>query len=96
MGPLLAAVLALTDAGAPPPLPACVQVTTASRYVPFGFNHIVTLTNGCSRAATCTVATDVNPATQTVEVPAAATIEVTTFMGSPSSVFTARVGCRLR
>jgi hypothetical protein len=83
------------DAGAPA-LPACVSVKTDSRYVPYGYNHIVVLTNGCARAASCTVSTDVNPEARQVSVPAGQTIELTTFMGSPSATFTAKVGCTLR
>ena len=83
------------DAGAPA-LPACVNVTTASRYVPYGYNHIVTITNGCTRIASCTVATDVNPEVQSVEVAPSASAEVMTFMGAASSTFAARVSCRLK
>jgi hypothetical protein len=77
-------------------LPACIQVTTAARYVPYGYNHVVVLTNGCSRGATCSVATDVNPQEQSVDVAERSTVEVLTFMGSPSQTFTAKVSCRLR
>lgn len=85
------------DGGAPPPaIPACVSVKTDSRYVPYGYNHIVTLTNGCARDATCTVSTDVNPEQRSVDVPSREAREVTTFMGSPSSTFTAKVSCKLK
>lgn len=86
------------DAGAPAPasLPACVAVKTESRYVPYGYNHIVYVTNGCTKAATCSVATDVNPTPQTVEVASGKGAEVLTFSGSPASQFTARVSCKLR
>jgi hypothetical protein len=82
------------DAGAPA-LPACMQVTSEARYVPYGYNHIVVLKNGCSHEATCSVSTDVNPEPQTVDVKAGATAEVVTFMGSPSQKFAARVSCKL-
>jgi hypothetical protein len=85
-----------TDAGTSSALPACMQVTTDSRWVPYGYNHVVILKNGCSRAATCSVATDVNPERQKVDVAANTSVEVTTFMGSPSSTFNARVSCRLK
>jgi hypothetical protein len=87
------------DAGAPPatpPLPACVQVATQSRYVPFGYNHIVVLTNGCSQVASCSVATDVNPTAQSVNVAPNVTTEVLTFMAAPGTTFTARVSCRMQ
>jgi hypothetical protein len=84
-----------SDAGAPF-VPACIQVATSSRWVPYGYNHIVALTNGCSQAATCSVSTDVNPTVQSVTVPKGATVEVMTFLGANSSTFIARVDCRLR
>lgn len=95
LGALLLA-LAGGDAGAAPALPACIAVTTEARYVPFGYNHIVVLRNGCSKPAMCTVATDVAPQPQTVEVPASSTVEVLTFMSSPAQTFVARVTCKLR
>ena len=88
-------VLAASDVGAPS-MPACVQVTTDSRYVPYGYNHVVVLRNGCSKPATCSVATDVAPQPQAVEVPKGATVEVTTFMGSPQQGFVAKVSCKMR
>ena len=83
------------DAGAPA-LPACIQVTTDARYVPFGYNHVVVLKSGCSKAATCSVATDVNPQVIPAEVAPGTTVEVLTFAGSPAQVFRARVTCKLR
>jgi hypothetical protein len=71
-------------------------VRTASRYVPYGYNHVVILESGCARAATCAVSTDVNPTPATAEVPAGSTVEVTTFMGAAASSFTAKVSCRIR
>lgn len=85
-----------TDAGAPQALPACMQVTTDARWVPYGYQHVVILKNGCSRPATCSVATDVNPERQSVTVAASGSVEVITFTGSPSSTFQARVSCNLR
>ena len=87
-----------SDAGADaaPPVPACIAVSTDSRYVPWGYNHVVILRNGCSKNATCTVSTDVNPQAQVVDVASGAGVEVVTFMGSPSYTFVARVNCRLK
>lgn len=84
------------DAGPPPAVPSCVAISTASIYVPYGYNHVVTLANGCTRTADCDVSTDVNPEPQKVAVAAGTRAEVTTFMGSASQTFTARVACRLR
>ena len=91
----LVVVLAAPDAGAAS-MPACIHVTTDSRYVPYGYNHVVIVRNGCSKPATCSVATDVVPQPQAVEVPARATVEVTTFMGSPQQGFVAKVSCKTR
>lgn len=88
-------VLAAADAGAAS-MPACIHVTTDSRYVPYGYNHVVIVRNGCSKPASCSVATDVAPQPQAVEVPASATVEVTTFMGSPQQGFVAKVSCKTR
>jgi hypothetical protein len=97
----LTAVLATTDvaaqdAGAPAALPACIQVSTDSRYVPYGYNHVVILKSGCSKAATCNVSTDVSPQAAAAEVAAGTTVEVLTFAGSPAQTFRARVTCKLR
>lgn len=83
------------DAGAPA-MPACVRFRADSRYVPYGYNHVVIIENGCSRPAACVVATDVAPQPQNVEVPAGTTAEVTTFMGSPQQTFIPRVRCTVR
>lgn len=88
--------IALADAGAPTGLPACIQVKTESRYVPYGYNHLVTLTSGCSRPAACSVATDVSPEPRAVEVAPNTSVQVTTFMGAAASQFTAKVSCQLR
>jgi hypothetical protein len=89
---------AQNDAGASgsAALPACISVGTEARYVPYGYNHVVLLKNGCSKAATCSVATDVNPQATSVEVAASASVEVLTFTASPAQVFHARVTCKLR
>ena len=83
------------DAGSGP-LPACVQVTANARYVPYGYNHIVSVKNGCSKIATCAVRTDVNPQAISVEVAPGVTSEVVTFVASPSQTFTPHVTCTLK
>ena len=78
---------------------AVIGVGTDARYVPYGYNHVVVLRNGCSRAATCNVSTDVNPKSTPairVDVAAGTTVEVLTFTASPAQVFTAHVTCKLR
>lgn len=93
---VLAALVMLIAQATPSALPACVQVKTEARYVPYGYNHIVTLKSGCTRPASCTVATDVNPTSQTVDLPPNSSVDVTTFIGSAASTFTAKVSCKLR
>lgn len=87
-----------TDGGAAAPsgLPACIQVGTEARYVPYGYNHLVTITSGCKRPSTCTVSTDVSPEPRSVDVPANGRVVVTTFLGAAASTFSARVSCALR
>ena len=85
------------DGGAPPPaIPACVSVKSDSRYVPYGYNHVVTIANGCARETRCLVSTDVNPEQRAVDVPSNESREVVTFMGSPSATFVAKVSCKLK
>ena len=83
-------------AGPKAALPACIAVSTESRYVPYGYNHVVILRSGCSKSAACVVSTDVNPEPVKAEVAAGTTVEVLTFLASPSQTFTARVTCDLR
>lgn len=94
---LAAATSSAADAGAPPPspIPACIAIKTESRYVPYGYNHVVIATSGCTKAASCTVTTDVNPEPVAFQVPAGKTVEVLTFTASPSQTFTAKVACKL-
>lgn len=92
---IAAASASAADAGAPAALPACVQVTSQSIYVPYGYNHIVTVKNGCTRVAKCSVSTDVNPEVQSIDVAANTSKDVLTFMAAASSTFVARVSCRL-
>jgi hypothetical protein len=72
-----------------------VQVATSSRWVPYGYNHLVAVTNGCSKQADCEVSTDVNPQVQKMTIAPSDTAVVTTFLGAASATFLARVSCRL-
>ena len=97
VGLLLALPNAEAQADPAPPsgLPACIRVATQSRWVPYGYNHIVIIEDGCSKAATCTVSTDINPQPQTAEIPSGQTVEVVTFMGANAMSFVAKVTCTL-
>jgi hypothetical protein len=92
----LAAQTRAADAGAAAPLPACIQIATQSQYIPFGYNHLVFVTNGCSKQAACTVSTDVNPSPQNITVNSGTTVEVLTYMAAASSTFVAQVSCQLK
>jgi hypothetical protein len=90
-----------TDESPRPPasralVPACVLVQTDSRYVPYGYNHVVILRSSCQRDAVCAVTTNVNPTPIVVGVPPGATVEVLTFMAAPQPSFVASVSCELR
>jgi hypothetical protein len=82
-----------SDAGSP--MPACIRVSSEARYRNYAYDHIVTIANGCDRAASCEVSTDVNPDVIHVRLAAGGATEVLTFRGSPATVFTARVRCKL-
>ena len=92
--PSVARAQSAADGGASP-LPACVGVGTDARYVPYGYNHVVVLKNGCSKPAMCSVSTNVNPKASSVDVAAGATVEVLTFTASPAQAFNAHVTCKL-
>jgi hypothetical protein len=75
--------------------PECIRWTAEARYRPYGYDHVVHIENGCHRAASCTVSTNVNPSRQRVTVGAGGHAEVVTFVGSPARSFEARVECEL-
>jgi hypothetical protein len=83
------------DAGPPPPVPECIRVSTAAVYSGGGYDHVVSLANGCEKDADCHVATDVAPEVIDVALPAGETRDVVTFRGSPSSEFKAQARCTL-
>lgn len=91
----LFALVPLSVAAQDASLPACIEVQASARWGADAYNHYVRLANGCDRRARCTVATDVNPEPQAVEVGPHASVEVLTFRGSPASVFTPNVRCEL-
>lgn len=70
----------------------CVKHTVQARFIS-GYDHLVHLTNGCSRAAICQVSTDVNPEPQSVSLAVGASATVLTFRGSPARTFRAKVDC---
>lgn len=93
---VLVSVLVPGRASGQSSVPNCVRVATSSRYVPYGYNHVVAVTNACKKLVACSISTDVNPESQSIEVKPGETSEVTTFMGSPSQTFVAKVSCKER
>lgn len=73
--------------------PECVTVSGSARWNAAGYNHSVTVTNGCEYAVHCTVSTDVNPTPISVDLDAGASRTVTTFLDAPGSGFIPNVGC---
>lgn len=93
---LAAEVASAKDAGAPPPVPPCVKVESQAIFSGSGYNHVVSIENGCERAVDCQVSTNVSEETLSVTVPAGDRRDLTTFRGSPASEFKATVNCALK
>jgi hypothetical protein len=91
---MLAFAVAPSAADAAPKV-TCVEVHAEARYRNYGYDHLVTVRNGCDRKAVCDVSTNVNPEPVRIEVPAGSAVEVLTFRGSPSREFTPRATCHL-
>lgn len=72
----------------------CVKHSIEARYVS-GYDHLVHLSNECSRGASCKVSTDVNPEIQNVHIASGKKASVLTFRGSPARTFQAHVECAL-
>ena len=73
----------------------CISWRKATRYSPYGYDHLVYIFNGCTKTAHCIVTTDAHPQPIPVVVPAVTEVEVVTFVGSPASSFEASVACEL-
>ncbi len=98
---LIAAVFAVTATSsspsvADPQVPSCISWAASTRYRGIGYDHLVTLHSRCEQTADCDVWTNVNPDKQQAEVPPGQSVEVVTFVASPSSQFQAHVACVLR
>lgn len=80
----------------PPPVPACVKVQSQAIFSGSGYDHVVSIDNGCTKDADCQVSTDLATDSLSVSVPSGETRDLVTYRGSPSSEFTADVKCSLR
>lgn len=92
------------DAGTPPvstagdqyrDRPRCMDVRAEPVFNGVGWNHVVTLRNGCDRAYTCRVSTNVDPAPEyPVTLEPGENRSIATRNGSPASGFTPNAICR--
>jgi hypothetical protein len=93
---LVCATLSLVvSAEEPPKFPTCIDVSASAPYTGAGYDHIVSLSNGCQRAAACRVMTDVSPHSVDVSLAPGDARDVLTYRGSPARTFRARVSCKL-
>ncbi|MCH2110516.1 MAG: hypothetical protein MK135_14435 [Polyangiaceae bacterium] len=70
----------------------CVDWKKEVRYST-GFDHIVRLTNNCSKSVICKISTNINPQVHRRSLEPKQKAQVMTYRGSPSRVFTAYVDC---
>ena len=89
----LVAAVALAQGAATGERSECVTVTGSSRWNAAGYNHSVTVTNGCDYTVHCSVSTNVNPVAVSVDLDAGQSRSVTTFLDAPGSGFTPHVDC---
>jgi len=78
-----------------PGVPACVKWGPLVVSTPTGYNHVVWIDNACDAPAACSISTDIAPDPVSATVPAKQKVELTTFRGSPSYEFKAKVSCKL-
>jgi hypothetical protein len=74
----------------------CAAVSASARAQAYGYAHVVTLANHCSRAVSCEVWTDVDPSPHyTLNAKVGQTVETVTRVGSPSRAVQAGKACHL-
>ena len=92
----LLAASALAEGKATTKAASCVDVQSEASFASVGYDHIVTLKNGCKKAMTCTVKTNVNPDPATLDLDPNEQKSVVTWRGSPAREFTPEVSCSER
>jgi len=70
----------------------CLQAWKETPYRAYGYDHIVAVSNGCTRPASCVI-TASHGASSTLLVPAGQTERALLFRGSPARDFGAKVTC---
>jgi hypothetical protein len=84
------------DPAASPGTVDCASVSASARPQAYGYAHVVTLANHCSRAVSCEVWTDVDPSPHyTLTAKSGETVETITRAGSPSRAVQAGKSCHL-
>lgn len=88
--------IAVVAAADPAPAVAdCATVTANARMQAYGYAHVVTLANRCSRPVSCEVWTNVDPLPHlTVQAKPGESAEVVTRAGSPAREFSIGKQCR--
>ncbi|MCA9582660.1 MAG: hypothetical protein KC416_12755 [Myxococcales bacterium] len=71
----------------------CVDVSKSTPYRNYGYDHVVTLKNGCTKAVSCSVTTNTNPDESKATLSPDETKSITMFRGSPAREFEAKVRC---
>ncbi|MDD9936401.1 MAG: hypothetical protein OXT09_22505 [Myxococcales bacterium] len=74
----------------------CVKSSAHSRYSGYGYDHLVTLENGCKTDMHCRVTTNANPKGVEIDVPKGEERTVITFRGSPAREFDHDAECKPR
>ena len=73
----------------------CYDVRGEARYRALGYNHVVIVSNRCSKAIACEVWTNVDPTPRhPLQVAAGSSNEISTRLGSPASAFSAYAECK--
>jgi hypothetical protein len=93
LGSVSAAAVSAADPA--PGVADCATVTASARMQAYGYAHVVTLANRCSRPVSCEVWTNVDPSPHlTVQAKPGQSAEVVTRAGSPAREFSAGKQCR--
>ena len=80
-----------------PTADACADARGSVRQEAYGYTHVATLRNGCTRPVECALWTDVDPEPRTkVSAKAGESVEIITRRGSPAREVTAFKSCRFK
>lgn len=81
----------------PPPADSCAVARGTVRMEAYGYTHLVTLENGCTKAVECALWTNVDPEPrQVVQTAPGERVEIITRRGSPAREVTALKSCKYR